>query len=151
MWTNILKEILSEMHEDELTPQPPASDVDIQIMISELSRLGNVKDLPDAYIQLLKMMNGLEWNGLIIYSTKTMPLEDTEDELLGLVEANEIWRDYEDHKRYLFFGDADISLYCQDLKTNEFKELDRSSDTVIQVFGSFESMLNAALKVSRES
>lgn len=139
------------MKEDELTPQPPASDVDIQILLADLARLGNVKDLPDAYIQLLKMMNGLEWNGLFIYSTKTMPLEDTDDKLMGLVEANLIWRDFEDHKRYLFFGDADISLYCQDLTTGAFKELDRSSDTVIETYDSFENMLNAALKVSLES
>jgi hypothetical protein len=150
MWTDLLIEILEEMKEDELTPQPPASDADIQFLHADIASLGNVKKLPDAYIQLLKMMNGLEWNGLFIYSTKTMPLEDTDDKLLGLVEANQIWRDLEDHKRYLFFGEAEISLYCQDLTTHAFLELDRGSDTVIEAYDSFEKMLEKALKDSLE-
>lgn len=45
-------------------------------------------------------------------------------------------------------GDSDLSLYCQDLKTNEFKELDRSSNTVIKVYDNFESMLADALESS---
>jgi hypothetical protein len=150
MWTDLLKEILEEMEEDELTPQPPASDADIQFLLADLANLGNVKTLPDSYIQLLKMMNGLEWNGLSIYSTKTMPLEDTDDKLLGLIEANQIWRDLEDHKRYLFFGEAEISLYCQDLTTSAFLELDRSSDTVIETYHIFENILSKALKDSLE-
>lgn len=148
MWTQVLEEIISEMKEDELKPQPPASDLDIQNLISELSKLGNVKVLPDVYLEFLRMMNGLNWNGLFIYATKGMPLEDTDVKLSGLVEANEIWRDFEDHSQFLFFAEDSISRYCQDLISGDFKELDNSSDTVIQVYDSFESMFTDALKSS---
>lgn len=148
MWTDVLDEIVSEMAEDNITPQPPTSQDEIQAMLEEVSKLDNVAGLPGAYLQFLMKMNGLNWNGLFIYSSKTMPLAGTSEQISGIVEANEIWRDLDFHKQFLFFGDSDLSLYCQDLKTNEFKELDRSSNTVIKVYDNFESMLADALESS---
>ncbi|MEJ2157542.1 MAG: YrhA family protein [Desulfobacteraceae bacterium] len=148
MWKDTLNKVIEEMSEYNRTPPPPASDMDIQTMLAELPKLGNVKSLPDTYIEFLKIMNGLNWNGLFIYSSKSMPIAGTDVEISGIVAANEIWRDFEPHEQYLFVGDGNISLYGQDLNTGEYKEFDRSSDTVIQVYEDFESMLIAALNTS---
>lgn len=148
MWKDTLNEVVSEMAEFNRIPLAPASNIEIQTLHAKLSKLGNVKSLPDTYIEFLKIMNGLNWNGLFIYSSKTMSITGTDVKLSDIVEANEIWRDYEPHEQYLFFGDGNISLYCQDLNTGEFKEFDRSSDTFIQVYDNFESMLTDALKSS---
>jgi hypothetical protein len=147
MWKKALMEVDKQRRENGLAMQPPASENDVKSVIKGAEEILGVK-LPDEYLKFLRLVNGLNWNGVFIYSSKTSQIVGSKHSLQGIVEANEIWRDYEGHKKYLFFGDSDMSLYGKDLITGEYKELDRSSNSVIQTYKGFDDMLTDVLKSS---
>jgi hypothetical protein len=147
MWEGFLKKIEKQMHEYDFKMQPPATKEDIETLI-QLVKMKFSVDLPDEYLRLLKLHNGFNWNGVFIYGSKTLPIPETEDRILGLVEANEIWRSREYHNQFLFFGDGNISLFALDFTDNSYKELDRSSDSVIKFYSSIDNMFAAAFESS---
>src|SRR5262249_49537830 len=66
--------------------------------------------VPDQYIEFLRITNGLEFNGVGIYAAERSPLVGYEHmperDIQGFVDANLDWRGYEPHEDYLFFGSA---------------------------------------------
>jgi len=103
--------------------------------------------LPNAYIEFLKNVNGLDFNGLVIYGVDEVWLDrEADEDVQGFIETNELWYEIDWHKQYVFFGDSDTALYCFDLKELVFVELDKPSGTIIQSFESFDFMINAAME-----
>lgn len=110
--------------------------------------LGNII-LPNSYIEFLKKVNGLHFNGLVIYGVDEVLLDEKVDEdIHGFIETNELWYENDWQKQYVFFGDSDTAWYCYDRKENVYVELDKPSGTLIQSFESFDSMLSDALETS---
>lgn len=104
-------------------------------------------DLPEQYVSFLRTVNGLDFNGLVIYGVDVPFLSATPDKAVqGFIETNEIWRRNEWHKQYLFFGDSDVGWYCLNLSAHRYEEQDKPSGTVMTVYGDFDSMLREALK-----
>ncbi|HWO76398.1 MULTISPECIES: YrhA family protein [Bacillus] len=91
------------------------------------------------YEDFLNKVDGLEFNGLIIYNTQA------DDNNYGIIAANEIWRENQWDNEYLFFGDSDISWYCLDIDKNVFVELDKPSGYVVGEFSSFNEMIEEAI------
>jgi cell wall assembly regulator SMI1 len=147
MWKKALMEVEKQSREHGIAMQPPASENDVKSVVKGAEEILGVK-LPNEYLKFLRLVNGLNWNGVFIYGSRTNQIAGTTYSLQGINEANEIWRDYEGHKKYLFFGDSDMSLYGQDLNTGEYKELDRSSNSLIQTYKGFDDMLTDVLKLS---
>jgi hypothetical protein len=102
--------------------------------------------LPTPYVDFLKKLNGLDFNGLVIYGVDRAFLHhDNEDEVHGFIETNEIWHENEWQQQYMFFGDSDTAWYCCDLKRMVFLELDKPSGTEMNSFDHFQAMLEEAL------
>jgi len=109
-------------------------------------KLGNII-LPKSYIELLKIINGLDFNGLVIYGVDEVLLDKEVDENIhGFIETNELWYENYWQKQYIFFGDSDTAWYCYDLKESVYVEFDKPSGTLIQSFESFDSMLSDAFE-----
>jgi hypothetical protein len=105
-------------------------------------------ELPEKYLGFLRTVNGLYFNGLVIYGVDASFLLGKPDKVIhGFVETNEIWRQNPWQKQYLFFGDSDIGWYCLNLSTQRYEEQDKPSGTVMTVYDDFDSMLEEALKV----
>jgi len=103
--------------------------------------------LPNAYIEFLKNVNGLDFNGLVIYGVDEVWLDrEADEDVQGFIETNELWYEIDWHKQYVFLGDSDTALYCFDLKEHVFVELDKPSGTIIESFESFDFMINAAME-----
>lgn len=103
-------------------------------------------NLPDDYIKVLKIVNGIEFNGHILYGIDEELLADRPNQHInGLVENNKIWHDNEWQKQYIFLGESDISWYVFDLLTKKYCELDNPSGTVCEEFSDFESMVEKML------
>lgn len=92
----------------------------------------------DEYIYLVKLANGIEFNGLVIYSLKSESEE-------SIYDSNDIWHENINLKEYLFYGDSDITWYCFDVNNKIFSELDKPSGEVIKTYETFNDMLNVAL------
>ena len=125
----------------------PASDTEIIKMNQTIQeKLGKI-ELPESYIGFLKKINGLDFNGLVIYGVDEALLDmEVDEEVHGFIETNEICYENDGQKQYVFYGDSDTAWYCFDLKMNVYVELDKPSGTLIQSFDSFDSMLKDALE-----
>lgn len=140
MILDLLADIEKIKNQDGKSIMLPASYESIQTIKEWILRNISENLWISEYEDLLKKVNGLEFNGLVIYNAKP------EDENNGFIGANEIWRDNEWDSDYLFFGDSSISWYCLDIDNYVFLELDKPSGDVVDEYSSFEEMINEAMK-----
>lgn len=100
-------------------------------------------ELPNQYLKMLSIFNGLEFNGFIVYGIDEEILEVNPNEsITGLIDSNELLYDNIEQKQYIFLGESDISWYVYDLKNNCYSELDNPSGTVCYKFNTFPELLN---------
>ncbi|MFS0824755.1 YrhA family protein [Bacillus sp. 1P02SD] len=136
----LLAEIENIKNQDGKSIMLPASNEYIQLLKEWISK--NIREnlwIPE-YEELLKKVNGFEFNGLVIYNARP------DDDNNGFIGANEIWRDNDWENNYLFFGDSNISWYCLDIDNHVFLELDKPSGEQMEKYSSFVEMINEALK-----
>jgi hypothetical protein len=126
--------------------QPPATAKAIEHLRKQAKKRYNA-DLPEQYIDFLRTVNGLDFNGLTIYSADNPMQDDSSTEsVYGFIESNEVWHENEWQRKYLFFGDSDIGWYCINLDTGLYEEQDKPSGTVMKTFKDFVSMLESAVQ-----
>ncbi len=102
--------------------------------------------LPREYIKLLKVINGIEFNGFILYGIDEELLEKTPNQSIsGLIELNKTWYENEWQKSYVFWGESNTSWYVYDDIDKKYYELDNPSGTVCEEFADLESMLEKIL------
>ncbi|MGE7602600.1 YrhA family protein [Peribacillus sp. NPDC097675] len=146
-WKDLLIEIEKIEGKYGSSLRKPASDTEIIKANHKIQQtLGNI-ELSKSYIEFLKKINGLDFNGLVIYGVDDVLLDkDVDEDIHGFIETNELWYENEWQKQYVFYGDSDTAWYCFDLKENVYVELDKPSGTLIQSFESFDAMLSDALE-----
>ncbi|EEM73015.1 hypothetical protein bthur0009_8040 [Bacillus thuringiensis serovar andalousiensis BGSC 4AW1] len=104
--------------------------------------------LPSEYEEFLKTVNGLDFNGLVLYGVDSYLLDTERDEsICGLIETNEIWYENEFQKEYLFLGDSNIAWFCKNISEGTYLELDKPSGMVMNTYNDFNTMLEEALKI----
>lgn len=148
MWKELLSDIrkIEEKYGDTLNI--PASNEQIEILKKIVKEKFN-HVLPDQYIDFLKTVNGLEFNGFIFYGVDSSLLDIENNQITyGYVDTNEIWYENEHQKQYMFFGESNISWYCLDLLNGVYVELDNPSGTLMYTYTNFNSMLEKALQDS---
>lgn len=143
---NHFKDLLTEIEKIEnkygSSLRNPVSDQEIKRMEDK-----NTTILPNQYINFLKTINGLDFNGLVIYGVDKAFLDKKiEEEIHGFIETNELWHENEWQRRYLFFGDSDVAWYCYDLNESKYVELDKPSGTLIESFKDFDTMITDAFE-----
>lgn len=103
-------------------------------------------DLPQEYLALLRAVNGIEYNGFIIYGIDEELLKRSPNQSVnGLIEFNKDLYENEWQKRYVFLGESSVSWYVYDLADKKYYELDNPSGTICEEFQDLESMLEKAL------
>ncbi|UTL74486.1 YrhA family protein [Bacillus halotolerans] len=152
MWVNLLEEIrkTEAKYGDELN----SPVIDQEIRNFEEAVLGKfpVNEIPLEYKKFLQTVNGLDFNGLVIYGLDQELLrEENDEEVYGFIETNEQWHENDEQIKYLFFGDSDTAWYCLDVIENEYLDLDKPSGTLMNKFNDFNAMLADALKVSLDN
>lgn len=146
MWKDTLLEIKKLEEEFNFKLNTPATDIEIKKLQEHVKENFNV-DLPGEYGEFLKTVNGLEFNGLVVYGADTSLLEtERNEQIYGLIDTNKIWYENEWQKIYLFLGDSDIAWYCKNLSNGTYVELDKPSGTVMETYDDFNTMIDAALK-----
>ena len=91
------------------------------------------------YIDLMANYNGINFNGLFIYSI-------TRDDEHSIYEENDILWENEEQKEFVFFGDDSISWYCLSVRNMKNHILDKPSGMVMRIFDSFYDMFDMALE-----
>ncbi|MEH7596424.1 SMI1/KNR4 family protein [Bacillus toyonensis] len=148
MWKNLILEIekIEKSFNDKLNT--PATDTEVHRLRKHVKEKFNV-DLPSEYEEFLKTVNGLDFNGLVIYGVDPSLLDTERDEqICGFIDTNEIWYENEFQKEYLFFGVSNIAWFCKNLSEGTYLELDKPSGTVMKTYNDFNTMLEEALKTA---
>lgn len=148
MWEQLLLEIKNKREKRGRKLNDPALEEQIEILKKTVKEKFN-QGLPEEYINFLKIINGLEFNGFIFYGVDSSLLEvQNNQKVYGYVDTNEIWYENEQQKQYMFFGESNISWYCFDLQNGVYVELDNPSGTLIHTYSDFYSILEKALRDS---
>jgi len=140
MYQEYLEKIKSESGKYGERMRPPATEAALA-RLSDRAREELSAEVPEQYKDFLRVMDGLNHNGLFIYSSR-----DTDDYEHGFVETNLNWRSYEINDDFVYFADADIDLYVYSLPDREYQVLDRPSMDVNGAFKTFDEMITEALK-----
>lgn len=145
MWREKLEEIVCEEKKYGNKLNKGANEKEIQLLIDR------VRDelqfiLPEEYINILKVINGLEYNGFILYGIDEELLErEFEQSINGLIDNNQVWYDNEWEHPYIFLGDSSISWYVYDTERGKYYELDKPSGREMKVFSKLEDLLDIML------
>lgn len=101
--------------------------------------------IPNEYLIFLRDVDGLFYNGIHIYSTKTVNQTPQNVTIEGFVEANEMWRDDERKENYLVFAESGDALYVHNLKNNNYEYVDRITLDVIDYKKTCEQLFDLIL------
>lgn len=148
MWKIKLEEIIEEKNLYGEQINSGASEVELaKFELSVKEKLQ--KDLPTEYSNVLKIVNGLEFNGFILYGIDEVLLEKKPNQHInGLISFNQIWYENEDQKKYLFLGESNISWYVYDTKNERYIELDNPSGREMIIFKELDEILEKILSYS---
>ena len=150
MWKDKLQEIIQEekLYGEEVNIG--ATKKEIALFLKEAKAELNV-DLPNDYVKILKQVNGLEFNGLILYGIDEYLLSKQPNQSInGIIENNKLWYENEWQKKYIFIGESSISWYVYDLVEGKYVELDNPSGEEIEVFSGLECMVEKMLSDALE-
>lgn len=108
MWTDKLQKIIQEKNIYGEKINIGATKGEIQLLAKEAKSELNI-DLPSEYIKILEVVNGIEFNGFILYGIDQKLLTQKQNQLInGLIECNKIWYESELQKQYIFLGESNI-------------------------------------------
>ena len=145
MWKEKLQEIIQEKGLYGEKVNIGATQEQVQLLIKAVKNELNV-DLPGDYTKVLEVVNGIEFNGFILYGIDQKILDKQQNQPInGLIEYNRIWYGNEWQKQYIFLGESNISWYVYDLTQHKYYELDNPSRREIGVFNSLECLLEKLL------
>jgi hypothetical protein len=150
MWKERLQEIIQEekLYGEEVNTG--ATEKEIALFFEEAKAELNV-DLPNDYTKILEQVNGLEFNGFILYGIDQKLLSKQPNQTInGLIENNKLWYENEWLKEYIFIGESSISWYVYDLAEGKYVELDNPSGEEIEVFSGLECMVEKVLSDALE-
>ena len=98
--------------------------------------------LPDEYLEVLKFINGLEFNGFILYGIDEYLLDFKPHQTVnGFIECNKVWYENEWQKKYIFLGESSVAWYVYDLEERKYYELDNPSGSLMEEFDNPEDLL----------
>lgn len=145
MWKDNLKKIIDEKKIYGEEVNLGASKEEIARLIAESNNKLNA-EIPKEYLDIISKINGIEFNGFILYGVDEYLLErPINQRIYGLVDLNKIWYENEEQKKYLFLGESNISWYVYEYKNKCFVELDNPSGRESNKFTSFYELFNKML------
>ena len=141
MWKEKYQEIVEEKKLYDESVNFGATEKEIQMFVEKVRAEIDV-ELPHEYLRLLELVDGLEFNGFILYGIDhCLLLNEQNQSIYGLIEYNKIWYENDWQKNYLFLGESNISWFVYDLDACKYIELDNPSGRENTVFNNFDSML----------
>jgi len=145
MWKNRLREIIQEKRIYGEEVNQGASEEEIQLLLDKFEN-NFQKVLPYEYVKFLEEVNGIEFNGFILYGVDQEILANQSNQYIsGIIECNKIWYENEWQRMYVFLGESNISWYVYDTYEKKFLELDNPSGRKNKKFLNLEHMLGEIL------
>lgn len=148
MWKIKLEEIIEEKKLYGEKVNIGASEAELA-QFQKSVKEGLYIELPNEYINVLKIINGIEFNGFVLYGIDEELLKNKPNQYInGFISLNQIWYENEEQKKYLFLGESNISWYVYDIDKKIYCELDNPSGREMIEFTNFGEMLEKMLSDS---
>jgi len=138
----IVQSIKTNRSEYNLTIPEPMSADEVNLFMTKLNKFFG-EDPDSTFVTFLKLCNGLQENGNMIYAGEDYEINGIE---YRIFQNNQAWYDIEDFRDYIFYGDSEIGLFCYDKENQEYLMLARDGDGIDETFASCEEMLLFMLK-----
>lgn len=142
-YTELLSEIANEKSEYGEAVNAPVPQSLEQVNRAFRQMLNSDCD-PDFY-EFCRRMNGLDWNGLVLYSI----LNPGEDRGRNVFDNNLEWRENDGMSDYVVFGDNGMDLIAKNIATGGFELLMKPSFDSVETFESFSDVLANQLEQYR--
>jgi len=145
-------DIVTQLADIQATQQEFGRQLELPTSAAELVHLTAVAqqqlqgyNVPQIYLDVLAITNGIEWNGYQLYASRDRTFFDaagrTRYAVRGLVEANEMWRTLDYNREYVYYGESGLDLYRHNLTTNEFEICTRIGLVVVENFPTVRELL----------
>lgn len=145
MYQQLLARVAEEKRRFGSAPQPPASEDQIQRVV-ENSRRDLHTDLPDDYLNFLRLSNGVDWNGVVIYGAGRNPIGNHADRSIAdIVEMNLNYRDDSRFRDLLVLGSNGMDIYTYRISTDHYEIYDEVPHELIESFPTFDELMSKAL------
>ena len=148
MWMNFISKIseIEEKYGDSVNSGVPNT------VFSALMKKHNVwpnDEVMEDYKRFLSQVNGIDFNGFILYgiSQKTNP-DIIDEDVYDIFEMNIIWHEESSNNSYFFLGESDMSWYVYDTFDRVYKELDLPSGDLVNKYSTLDDLLESVLKTA---
>ena len=147
----LLASVRAEQTQFNRRQQPPLSEVAKKKFKSRVAYTLTY-ELPQSYLDILTVTDGLDWNGAVLYSSETRLRDNDDLDIQGMLEANvQLRLAYSPDKDFIYFAESGMDAYRHNLVADKFEISDRVvGDSVFETFDTaeelfqqlFENMLN---------
>lgn len=140
-YTELLKQVEQQASKYGEAMQPPATSAMLDKLKDDAKKeLG--ADVPNDYLTFLSIMNGIDWNGMSIYScADTISADSVRSHMPGFIETNLIHRDVVEKGQIIVLGEDSLDIYVYDPKTEEYQSRDRTSLDIMESFETFNDLM----------
>lgn len=104
---------------------------------------------PDDYLMTLRIINGLEYNGTILYGIDESLLEiESNQRITGAIHTNLEWYELEENRSYIFLGEDEISWYVLDKTGGNYRIMSKPSGDHLSEYSVLSDLLDKMLEES---
>ena len=123
-------------------PQPPAPPEQLATLAIQSNENFQYK-LPNHYLKILEVSDGVDFNGYKLYASKTRYIIKYDCYIEGFLEANGLWEEYEENTDHhlIMFGETGDDLYLFDKRNQKFKITDKVGGDAYEEFETFEELI----------
>lgn len=138
---------------DQQMESPATADELVRLVKDAGSQLADY-EVPVAYLNVLAIANGIEWNGCQLYASRDRTFTNEAGRVKyavrGLVEANGAWRTLNLNQEFVYYGESGLDLYRHNLVTDSFEICTRVGLTVVERFNSARELLTRVFELMLE-
>ena len=128
--------------------QPPLATEKAEAFKKRVAEVFNYA-LPQEYVDILSVADGIDWNGFVLYSSE-IRYEGDEFVINGFIEVNSALRgplgDCAGLGDLMYFAESGIDLYQHNRGTGQFQLADRTSGWINETFESAQEMFQQLLR-----
>jgi hypothetical protein len=148
MYQELLKRLAAEQRRAGSAPQSPGTDEEIQRLV-ERARQELRIELPTDYVDFLRLTNGLDWNGVVIYAADTTPIAGHPDRIIpDIIEMNLNYREDQRFADLLVIGSNGMDLYTYRISTDVYEVYDEVPHELLETLATFDELMTKALNRS---
>ncbi len=142
---DILHQIEKDQQVAKEYSQKPATHAELETL-ADAMRFTFDAVLPEELEKFLKVKNGLDYNGLVIYgSSQSSENRGAGGFWQGLMAANILWRE-NGALNYIVIGETEMDIFTVSLSASSPTRRDRVSGDIIEHYPSVSAMLETAMK-----